>query len=264
MRVHRYLTTLALSIHASILLSYAQSLPDPIICEDTLDGRPPFESRHVPCLLGCGVPVAVATGGLLPGSVNGTDIPYCQLDCVHEDATPSQSAAAPDCYRRCGVRNQATPENIGWCMYWCVDGFADLVESTACVPSLEFGTLPVTTVGGVTLTLRPFTHPSEWESWYLTQTVLPKSGSSGDVITSPPSTAVSSSSVQASTISVGDITPAQATQSSGLSVDVEPVSTTTAGEQSVPSPTTAGGVDHLLPRIWLQILSFISVSIIVA
>lgn len=102
---------------AALLLSLraVQAIPDPIICEDTLDGSPPFDSRDVPCILGCGVPVAIATGSLLPGSVNETDIPYCQLNCVHDDATPAQSAAAPDCRRSCQVMNQATPENIGVC-----------------------------------------------------------------------------------------------------------------------------------------------------
>ena len=133
---------------------HAEAIPDPIICEDTLDGSPPFNSNDVPCLLGCGVPVAYPTGSLLPGSVNETDIPYCQLNCVRENASPSQSAVAPDCYQRCRVRNQATPENVGWCMYWCIDGFADLVESTACVPSLEYGSLVTSTVGSMTITLR--------------------------------------------------------------------------------------------------------------
>lgn len=84
---------------------------------------------------------------LLPGGVNETDIPYCQLDCLRDDATPSQSAAAPDCYRRCRVMNQATPENIL------------LVRSR---------------VYGVFNDVAGFTQPPEWQSWYPTQTVLPK------------------------------------------------------------------------------------------
>ncbi|KAI4865355.1 hypothetical protein F4820DRAFT_300911 [Hypoxylon rubiginosum] len=132
----------------------AHAVPDPIICEDTLDGTsPPFDSRDVPCLLGCGAPLAVATGSLLPGSVNETDIPYCQLNCVHESATPEQSAAAAGCRGSCGVMNQGTPENIGWCMYWCVDGYSDLVETTACVPSLTYGAEVTTTQGGWTVTV---------------------------------------------------------------------------------------------------------------
>lgn len=130
------------------------AIPDPIICEDTLDGSPPFNSNKVPCLLGCGVPVAVATGSLLPGSVNETDIPYCQLNCVQDDPLPAMSSAAPTCYDACKVRNQATPENVGWCMFWCVEGWADLVRSTACVPSLEYGSLVTTVVGRVTVTER--------------------------------------------------------------------------------------------------------------
>ncbi|XXH00237.1 galactose metabolism- protein [Hypoxylon texense] len=141
----------------TLLLLYGvavNAIPDPIICEDSLDGTsPPFDSRDVPCLLGCGVPVAVATGSLLPGSVNETDIPYCQLSCVRDDATPAQSAAAPGCRASCGVMNQGTPENIGWCMYWCVDGYSDLVETTACVPSLTYGDEVTTTDGSWTITV---------------------------------------------------------------------------------------------------------------
>ncbi|KAL1868035.1 hypothetical protein VTK73DRAFT_3882 [Phialemonium thermophilum] len=126
----------------------AQTLPTPVICEDSLDGQAPFDANNVPCLLGCGLPVARATGSLLPGSVNETEIPYCQLNCVRKEATPQQSAAAPGCYQSCKAHNQATPENIGWCMYWCVDGLGDLVASTSCVPSLEFGQSATTTVDG--------------------------------------------------------------------------------------------------------------------
>jgi hypothetical protein len=130
----------------------ATAVPNPLICEDSIDGIPPFDSNDVPCLLGCGAPLAIATGSLLPGSVNTTDIPYCQLNCVHKSASPAQSSAAPGCYDSCHKKNQATPENIGWCIYWCVDGFVDVVESTACVPSLVYGPTITTTVDGLTLT----------------------------------------------------------------------------------------------------------------
>lgn len=150
MRHHIHLSIIALALRFG---AYAQKpLPDPIICEDTLDGSPPFRANQVPCLLGCGVPVAVATGSLLPGSVNTTDIPYCQLDCVRGPgggqrggASAQESAAAPDCYQKCQVMNQGTPENQGWCMRWCVAGFGDLVQSTKCVPSLVWGDYVTTT-----------------------------------------------------------------------------------------------------------------------
>lgn len=132
----------------------AQKIPDPLICEDTLDGSPPFQADSIPCLLRCQDPLAVATGSLLPGSVNETAIPYCQLDCVYSAASPAQSARAPDCYRRCQVRNQGSPENAGWCMYWCADGFGDVVETTACVPSLEFGAVSTAVEDGRTVTFR--------------------------------------------------------------------------------------------------------------
>ncbi|KAI3337251.1 hypothetical protein HD806DRAFT_32387 [Xylariaceae sp. AK1471] len=149
---------LAIPVLLSIPSSYGSglttSVPNPLICEDSLDGTTPFNSNNVPCLLGCGVPVAVATGSLLPGSVNVTDIPYCQLNCVHKNASPAQSSAAPGCYDSCHKKNQATPENIGWCMYWCVEGYVDIVESTACVPSLAYGPIVTSTINGLTLTFQ--------------------------------------------------------------------------------------------------------------
>jgi hypothetical protein len=147
LRLYKILITIILTT-----VTYAQTLPNPLICEDSLKNLPPFDSNDVPCLLGCGLPIGVPTGSLLPGSVNETDIPYCQLNCVHKSATPSQSALAPDCYQGCHLHNQATPENIGWCMYWCVDGFGALIESTACIPSLEYGSTVTSVFGGVTET----------------------------------------------------------------------------------------------------------------
>ena len=146
-----YLRSL-IGITVFIPLISGQTLPNPLICEDSINKQPPFKSNDIPCLLGCGTQIAVATGSLLPGSVNVTDIPYCQLNCVHQGATPSQSALAPECYQRCQAHNQATPENIGWCMYWCVDGLGDLVASTSCVPSLEFGSMVTSVIDGATET----------------------------------------------------------------------------------------------------------------
>ncbi|KAI2473791.1 hypothetical protein F4781DRAFT_427026 [Annulohypoxylon bovei var. microspora] len=232
---------LILTALASSLIAPALAIPDPIICEDTLDGSPPFNSNDVPCLLGCGAPLAVATGSLLPGSVNETDIPYCQLNCVHEDATPAQSSAAPGCYDRCHVLNQATPENIGWCMFWCVEGFTDLVTSTACVPSLEYDTLVTTTIGGVVVIERPFTEPPEWASWYLTQTVISRTGvvtaSPGlSVTVAPSSTAAFTAPFRVSSASGSE--PVQETQTSGSTADAESaVDTTTEGQSAVPATT---------------------------
>ncbi|OTA92311.1 hypothetical protein M434DRAFT_31978 [Hypoxylon sp. CO27-5] len=190
------LITLALALPA-------HAIPDPIICEDTLDGSPPFNSNDVPCLLGCGVPVAVPTGTLLPGSVNVTDIPYCQLNCVHDDATPSQSAAAPDCYQSCRVRNQATPENIGWCMYCWV----------------------TSTIGSRTVTFRPFTQPPEWQSC--------------PAITAPPS--ASSTPALGASSSEGSLVTQEAQVPTSLADAESAVGTGTQGQSSVsPTPTGAG------------------------
>ncbi|KAI6090812.1 hypothetical protein F4821DRAFT_227943 [Hypoxylon rubiginosum] len=238
---------------AALLLSLraVQAIPDPIICEDTLDGSPPFDSRDVPCILGCGVPVAIATGSLLPGSVNETDIPYCQLNCVHDDATPAQSAAAPDCRRSCQVMNQATPENIGWCMYWCVDGYSDLVETTKCVPSLTYGDEITTTDGSWTITYRPFTTPAAWQSWYKTQTVLPRSTTvQGIVITAPPATPTPTSTTTIVSTGTGTesnqstqetLTSASTTVVNGTeSIEAESAVDTATGDQSKLSPSATG------------------------
>ncbi|XDG02099.1 hypothetical protein ABKA04_001714 [Annulohypoxylon sp. FPYF3050] len=231
------------------------AIPDPIICEDTLDGSPPFNSNKVPCLLGCGVPVAVATGSLLPGSVNETDIPYCQLNCVQDDPLPAMSSAAPTCYDACKVRNQATPENVGWCMFWCVEGWADLVRSTACVPSLEYGSLVTTVVGRVTVTERPFTEPSEWASWYLTQTVLSKPS-----ITAQPATATDrpliTAAPETTAASVASPTGSEVAQqisTPGSAVDADSAADSTSGGQNVVSATPTGSgcmtIVSLLPML---------------
>ncbi|KAJ7254052.1 hypothetical protein B0H12DRAFT_1115710 [Mycena haematopus] len=147
-------TAAALSLLFRILaLAQTLSLPDPLICEDTIDGTPPFNEIGAFCLLGCDCVVVKPTGGLLPGQVNTTCIPYCNLDCVHEDATPAQSALAPSCWDRCQVQ-RATPENTGWCMYWCVEGYTDLVTSATCVPSEAFGPPTATVFGGITESYR--------------------------------------------------------------------------------------------------------------
>ncbi|KAI1462231.1 hypothetical protein F4805DRAFT_409795 [Annulohypoxylon moriforme] len=244
------LTALIATLFASVL-----AIPDPIICEDTLDGSPPFNSNDVPCLLGCGAPIAVATGSLLPGSVNETDIPYCQLNCVHSAASPAQSSAAPGCYNACHVTNQATPENIGWCMFWCVEGYGELVKSTACVPSLEYGSLVTTTIGGMTVSERPFTEPSEWASWYLTQTVLSRSGVNGQAVTATPgpsvTTAPSSTAALSTTSSFVGSEVAQQTSTLGSVANAESAVSSSSSEQSVVSTTTTGAgcmtITSLLP-----------------
>jgi hypothetical protein len=137
---------------ALVASSETITLPTPVICDDSLGNQPPFNSNNVPCLLGCGGQITIPTGSLLPGSVNLTEIPYCQLNCVRKDATPAQSSAAPGCYESCKAHNQATPDNIGWCMYWCVDGLGDLVASTSCVPQLEYGQTVTTIIDGHTFT----------------------------------------------------------------------------------------------------------------
>ncbi|KAI1765589.1 hypothetical protein GGR53DRAFT_259455 [Hypoxylon sp. FL1150] len=256
-----------------LLLSLqVQAIPDPIICEDTLDGSPPFDSRDVPCLLGCGTPVAVATGSLLPGSVNETDIPYCQLDCVRDDATPAQSAAAPDCETRCQVMNQGTPENIGWCMYWCVDGYSDLVETTKCVPSLTYGDEVTTTDGGWTVTYRPFTTPAAWQSWYQTQTVLPRSTTvQGVVITTLPTTPtptlttiIPTGTGTGSSQSVQDSLTSTLTGNGTGSVEAESTLSMVTGDQSKLSPSATGTRSRPSRGVLSLMLNIIGVVLLIA
>jgi len=156
------------------LSAAAQSVPNPLICEDSIDGKPPFQVIDVACIVGCNCEIVAPTLSFLPGSVNTTCIPYCNLDCVRKDPTPAQSALAPSCWDRCQVQ-RATPENTGWCMYWCVDGYTDLVTATTCVPSISLGAPTTTVIGGTdTVTFDGFTNPPEWQSWYQTQTVIPR------------------------------------------------------------------------------------------
>ncbi|GAB7356615.1 hypothetical protein MBLNU459_g7337t1 [Dothideomycetes sp. NU459] len=118
-------------------------------CEQSLNGEPAFNGNTVPCIIGCGEGVTIATGSLLPGSINETETPYCQLDCVRKAATPAQSAAAPACSNTCQWQYKGTPENYAWCMYWCVDGLSGFVSSSTCVPMYEYVTSTVTLDGSV-------------------------------------------------------------------------------------------------------------------
>ncbi|KAJ7361674.1 hypothetical protein DFH08DRAFT_381185 [Mycena albidolilacea] len=168
----------AAALSLLFLLTAAQSVPNPLICEDSIDGKPPFQSFDIPCLVGCNCQITTPTGTFLPGQINTTCIPYCNLDCVRKDATPAQSALAPSCWDRCQVQNQGIPERVGWCMYWCVDGYTDLVTATSCVPSLSPGAPTTTVIDSHTVTFNPLTNPPEWQSWYQTQTVIPRTSTS--------------------------------------------------------------------------------------
>ncbi|KAK7064175.1 hypothetical protein R3P38DRAFT_28465 [Favolaschia claudopus] len=226
------------------------SVPDPLICEDSIDGKPPFQEIAAPCLLGCDCVFVKPTGGFLPGQVNTTCIPYCNLDCVHTDATPSQSALAPSCWDRCQVQ-RATPENTGWCMYWCVEGYTDLVTSATCIPSLTFG-LPETTVfGGLTETFRPFSVAAEWQSWYLTQTVIPRTANAGGQPTALPSVAPSRSSHdQLSSL------PSSHLPLSTSASDTTSASSTLSSAPASGATQNGGSRGFLVPGLWVILASF--------
>jgi hypothetical protein len=66
---------------------------------------------------------------------------------VHSDATPAQSALAPECSSACeGSGHAGNIEVLGWCVYWCVDGFQEEVLGIECVPRWAY--VPITTVVG--------------------------------------------------------------------------------------------------------------------
>ncbi|KAL2840378.1 hypothetical protein BJX68DRAFT_246753 [Aspergillus pseudodeflectus] len=140
------------------------SLTHALNCDAPLPGTPntTYTSNSTPCLLRCHDPLSIATGTLLPGSINSTAIPYCYLDCVHSDATPAQSALAPECSSACeGSGHAGNIEVLGWCVYWCVDGFQEEVLGTECVPRWAY--VPITTVvGGRTETVTILTNPAEY------------------------------------------------------------------------------------------------------
>lgn len=185
--------TTFLALLSSLYLTSAQQQAS--ICEDTIDSQPPFNNNNIPCLLGCGLGVTRPTGDLLPGQVNTTETPYCRLNRVRpEGATPAQSSAAPACNSQCENGNSATPDQLGWCMYWCVQGgeIEEMVVSTTCIPSIQYTPVATETRDGITLTVQggfslfglvlfqcwelilcvEFTMPTQWYNWYQTQTVL--------------------------------------------------------------------------------------------
>ncbi|KAI1846218.1 hypothetical protein JX265_010595 [Neoarthrinium moseri] len=245
---------------AAAAAAATQTLPSPAICEDTIDGSPPFSSNDTPCLLRCSDPVAAPTGTLLPGMVNVTNIPYCQLNCVRRDASPAQSALAPDCLGRCQARNQGTPENAGWCMYWCVAGYGDLVAATACVPSLEYGE-PVTSYDGPrAITYRPFTQASEWRSWYETQTLMSRTGNFATNY-GPSSTSISSSTSSGgrTTLTTSSSTSVMITQPPGTTDRVTPsgsLETSAAAGAAPTSSTTSDGAAIMANRDVERLVSF--------
>ncbi|KAI1398149.1 hypothetical protein F4819DRAFT_46188 [Hypoxylon fuscum] len=98
-------------------------------------------------------------------------------------------------------------------------------DVSACVTCLSFPFLPTPNdrmcVADCVCERAAFTQPPEWQSWYRTQTVLPKSGNAGvastpsPTSTSSPTITVFSSTVYASTTSSTGSQPTQETNSGG-------------------------------------------------
>lgn len=266
------LSFLAVTVATLITACRAQG---PLICEDSISGQAPFDSVDVPCLLRCGDSVSMATGSLLPGSVNSTNIPYCELDCVRKEATPAQSSAAPACDQQCRQRNSGTPEQLGWCMYWCVQGgnIAQSVVATTCVPSLEYVPVATSTIDGdFTVTVqgmlltpplmhgsplipKGFTQPPEWASWYQTQTAIPRTSQIMFASTSMPMTSMSTATVEtttkASTRPSQTSSPALMAHSMQSTGDTEVTGLAETQRASSQSPTSASksGANSFSPWI---------------
>lgn len=171
------------------------ALPSPLICEDPIDGSHfGYDSDSIPCFVDCTGMEIHQTGYDTPYTINSTEIPYCMLNCVRKGATPSQSARAPECSKTCAKRGHYyNPEVMGWCMFWCVDGYKDVVASRTCVPEIGYAT-KAEVFDGETITARGksldepdiltgclfcadmvvavFTKPAAWKNWYRTETVL--------------------------------------------------------------------------------------------
>ncbi|PTU23543.1 hypothetical protein P175DRAFT_0500114 [Aspergillus ochraceoroseus IBT 24754] len=256
---------------SGLLLTVAvASLPDPLICEESIDGQTPYSSDTIPCILGCHNGVAAATGTLLPGSLNTTAIPYCYLDCVRKDATPSQSALAPECSSACENGHSASPEELGWCVYWCVDGYRDIVESTTCVPHIEYITVSSTVIDGYTEPLLVLTEPAAWSSWYATQTVLPKTTTDGESVTQ---TSVSTQSTTSSVSSTGatakstqentsQATSAGTTTTSGTRAELFPITSTGLAEEETAKPTSKGSEATSLYPGGLAMVAFLCMLVV--
>ncbi|KAI0119628.1 hypothetical protein F4814DRAFT_412782 [Daldinia grandis] len=207
--MNRYLT---LSFVAASALALAQEIPDPLICEDTLDGSPPFQADSVPCLLRC--------------------------------------------------------QDVRWCMYWCADGLGDIVEATACVPSLEFGAVSTAVEDGGTVTFRPVSQGLEWRSWYETQTVMPATSSSSHTFTAPyrvtPASLSQSTSSQGGqvtqmpTLGSGSVVSTESAQSTRTETETE----TETGGEAVASPTSTAAAGHLSQAGLLGILGVVGCLIV--
>lgn len=149
----RALRLIAILILASTLRTQAQSTVRPLRCEDPVDGEPAFtfSPAALSCVSsGCYKPNIPGTPdynpNIAPGAYNATDVSYCAASCLRPGLSSQQLALAPTCWDYCSAHDAATPEQQGWCMYWCVDGKSDLVQSTTCEP--EIARVPATTVIG--------------------------------------------------------------------------------------------------------------------
>ncbi|KAF7300671.1 R3H domain-containing protein [Mycena chlorophos] len=233
----------ALVVALLVASAAAQSLsiPNPLICEDTIDGSAPFQSIDIPCIVGCDCEIVHATLSFLPGNVNTTCYPYCNLNCVRPNATPEQTALAPSCWDTCSKTQAESPENLGWCMYWCVDGYSSVVTAATCVPSIGYGSETTTVIDGITESFKPFTNPPAWQSWYLTQTVIPRTGTASETTSSgpAPTPVVAPSTTQTRSSSIPTSSSTAASNSGQAEAD-----TASNSRAVLPNPTPVTPSEH--------------------
>ncbi|KAJ0422212.1 hypothetical protein BJY00DRAFT_311274 [Aspergillus carlsbadensis] len=215
-------------------------------CDAPLPGtsNTTYTSNSTPCLLRCHDPLSIATGTLLPGSINSTAVPYCYLDCVHDNATPAQSALAPECSSACeGSGHAGNIEVLEWCVYWCVDGYEEEVLSTECVPRYAY--VPVeTVVDGRTETITILTNPAGYTTSGGSESGTESGSASSDAPTTDSSETTSEAvqttdtSTASSTGSDGDgpsSTTGTSTGASAVADSAEPTTTDNAGTAVYPA-----------------------------
>ncbi|KAL3496530.1 hypothetical protein BJX62DRAFT_232199 [Aspergillus germanicus] len=219
------------------------SLTYALNCDAPLPGTPNtnYTSNSTPCLLRCHDPVNIATGTLLPGSINSTAIPYCYLDCVHSDATPAQSALAPECSSACdGNGDGGNIEVLGWCVYWCVDGYKEEVLSTECVPRWAY--VPITTVVGgrteiVTVLTNPAGYTTSGEVESASETVSTSSdASSTDSLETTTTSETHTTETSAPSSTDEGSSTSTSTDASAVADSAEATTSDDAGEALYPGP----------------------------
>ncbi|KAI1138927.1 hypothetical protein F5Y05DRAFT_425187 [Hypoxylon sp. FL0543] len=223
------------------LASHARGLPDPIICEDTLDGLAALRLRRR------AVPAGVrdARGGgdgqrrrdghpVLPARLRAPGRRVAVAVGGGPGLLPTLRRAEPGHAGERGLVHVLVRRGVRG------SGREHGVRAFAGVRELAF------------------TQPPEWQSWYQTQTVLPRTGQGVIAPTpSPVITALPSSTPAPITSSTGESPLTQETQSTTSPVDAESVLGTGTDGQRIVSSTATGAASRLRLGYLLQLLSVV-------